>query len=438
MSLRIRLTLITSLLFVCSMLLGVMLLVGSARQRVANEVASSATLTYQLLQALLPAQDSNVATDKEALLQRLQALESARHLRIAIAGRDTAFPPADRTIRARAPSWFTQLVQGEALEYRIPLNTPDGDRILIRTHAADEITEVWQETRRFLVLLSLALLLLNGILYLIMGHWFRPVAAILDNLGKVEEGKPGKPLPPHALPELQVIARRVERLGSVLQASREENAQLQRRSLNIQEEERRHLARELHDEMGQSISAIKAIAFSIAERNTDDAMSQEGAGRIVQISNHVRDHIRSMMQRLRPAVLDELGLQAALEFMVDEWNRNHTSAFCSLRVAGDTAQLAPELQIHLYRIVQEALTNVAAHAAAEQVEVTLHCGSGIDLHIRDDGCGFSPDAASGGMGLGGMQERVGAMGGTWQLDTAPGSGVTIRIHIPAGNHDVTG
>ena len=432
MSLRIRLTLIISLLFVCSMLLGVVLLVGSARQRVANEVASSATLSYQLLEALLPVRSNGPPDDYRAMLESLQTLEGARHLSIAIGeGGNAALPQAP--LRADAPAWFTRLVQGPALEYRIPLETPGGAFIVIRTNPADEITEVWQETWRFLLMLSLALLLLNGILYFVLGHWFRPVAAILGNLGKVEAGEPGNPLPARSLPELQVIARRVDRLGAALRASREENAVLQRRSLSIQEEERRNLAQELHDEMGQSISAIKAIAFSIAQRNADDAMSQEGAGRIVQISNHVRDHIRSMMQRLRPAVLDALGLQAALEVMVDEWNRNHTSCFCSLRVTPDPTPITAEVQIHLYRIAQEALTNVAAHAAADQVEISLTCGAALDLVVRDNGCGFTPGQVQTGMGLSGMQERVAAMRGTWQLDTAPGLGVTIRVHIPSRN-----
>src|SRR5690606_33442616 len=209
MSLRIRLTLITSLLFVCSMLLGVVLLVGSARQRVANEVASTATLSYQLLLALLPAGGANTPDDRAALLRRLQELEGARHLFVGIADSQSSLAlPASADV-AKAPVWFTRLVQGGVLHCRIPLDTPAGEHIIIRTNAADEMTEVWQETRRFLVLLSLARLLLNGILYFIMGQWFRPVTTILDHLGKVEAGEPGRSLPARALPALQVIARRI-------------------------------------------------------------------------------------------------------------------------------------------------------------------------------------------------------------------------------------
>jgi len=440
MSLRLRLTIITSLLFLCGMLLGVSILVLSARQRVANEVAATATLTYQLLDVLLPdAIGRGDDPGHEALLQRLVALEGARHMEISIArsldapqvvtGAAAADSPTAGSRLPAAPRWFVRLVQGEDLVFTRALGNRSGDVITIRTRQADEIAEVWQDTRVFLVLLGLVLLLLNGILYLIIGRWFAPVSTILGSLAEVEHGGRATRLPPKALPELQIIADRVARLGDVLRQSRDDNERLTSRSLGIQEEERRHLAQELHDEMGQSISAIKAIAFTIAERNRDDVLSREGAQRIGTISNNVRDHIRSMMQRLRPSVLDELGLVTALENMVDEWNRDHGNLFCSLRSSGSFQVLDSDQQIHLYRIVQEALTNVAAHSGATRVDVNLDAAECLTLSIRDDGKGFDTATVQRGMGLSGMQERVKALGGQWQLHTAPGTGVTIQITV---------
>lgn len=433
MSLRTRLSIIISLLFLTSMLLGVSMLVFTAKQRVANEVASTATLTFQLLDTLLP---SDVGAEHDsghaALLQQLRRLEDARHMEISISN-STAPETLVATTRAiAAPAWFVRLVESEPLVLRKPLNNANGDVITIRTNPADEIAEVWQETRVFLLMLLVVLLSLNSILYLIIGRWFQPVRTILDNLEHVEHGDNSGPLPANALPELQVIADRIQRVASALNASRADNERLNRRSLSIQEEERRHLAQELHDEMGQSISAIKAIAFSIAERNSDDPMSREGATRIGSISNSVRDHIRSMMHRLRPVVLDELGLIAALEHMVDEWNRNHSNSFCSLRTSGDFSKLDSEQQIHLYRIVQEALTNVAAHSGAELVDVSLERGATLQLQlqVRDNGRGFDPARTTPGMGLSGMQERVKALHGEWVLDTQLAAGVTIQVTFP--------
>lgn len=431
MSLRSRLSIIISLLFLTSMLLGVSLLVFSAKQRVANEVASTATLTFQLLDTLLPAEvGEEHDPGHAALLQQLRDLEDARHMVIDIGNSLELDQVPTTSPDIAAPAWFVGMVEGLPLVYKKKLNNANGDVITIRTNPADEIVEVWQETRVFLLMLLVVLLVLNSILYLIIGRWFKPVNTILDNLERVEHGGFSEALPANALPELQVIADRIQRVASVLSASRDDNERLKRRSLSIQEEERRHLAQELHDEMGQSISAIKAIAFSIAERNSEDPMSREGATRIGSISNNVRDHIRSMMHRLRPVVLDELGLVPALEHMVDDWNRNHSNCFCSLRTSGNFNKLDSEQQIHLYRIVQEALTNVAAHSGAERVEVSLDSSANLQLQVRDNGKGFDPSSITLGMGLSGMQERVKALQGEWVLDTVPDAGVTIRVSFP--------
>jgi two-component system sensor histidine kinase UhpB len=218
-------------------------------------------------------------------------------------------------------------------------------------------------------------------------------------------------------------------LTTVLRTSKEENDRLTQRALVIQENERRHLARELHDELGQSISAIKAIAFSISQRTrTVDGMSAEGATRIGTICNDVSGHVRSMMSRLRPAILDELGLVAALQVMVDEWNRVHRDTFCSFRVSGTFDKLDADRQINLYRIVQEALTNVARHARAERVDVVLgEEGGRYHLTLADDGCGYDFPTVQQGMGLSGIRERSHALAATLNVMTSPGAGVRMEL-----------
>ena len=431
MSLRVRLSLIISLLFLSGMVLGVSFQISNARQRVAQEVESTARLTYQLLDSLLPV-SGDAARDNLLLLEILRGVENARHLDIQLVpGGETAAAQESGTEIA-APAWFVRLVRPRPLEFVQPTGA-GGERIVIRTNPADEIEEVWRESKNFLAVLLVVLLVLNGILYFTIGRWFKPVAAIVAGLQDAEQGDYTGRIAPAGLPELRVIAEKLNRLTGVLRASKAENDRLARRSLAIQEEERRHLARELHDEMGQSISAIKAIAFSIGERCRDnDELSAEGAARIQAISNHVRDHVRSMMGRLRPAVLDELGLVAALQHMVDEWNEHHRDIFCRLKVAGEFHSLDPHQQIQLYRIVQEALTNIASHAEADEAEVEL-VGSGqgsFRLRVRDNGRGFDPEAVSGGMGLAGMRERARALGGQCRTYSAAGRGASIEIDFP--------
>jgi two-component system sensor histidine kinase UhpB len=431
MSLRVRLSLMVSLLFVAGMILGLSFLISSARQRVADEVGAAAILTSQLLESILLDAGTQQSGDYARLLQRLQAIDNARHLDIFIEGDEDSVPT--RASMAEAPAWFVYLVQTEPQRYAVPLGN-GGERIVIRTNPADEIDEVWLETRNFFVVLLLVLLALNGFLYFTLGRWLAPVSAIVAGLDDAEHGDFSGQVSTASLPELKAIAEKLNQLTTVLRTSKEENDRLTQRALVIQENERRHLARELHDELGQSISAIKAIAFSISQRTRDvDGMSAEGATRIGTICNDVSGHVRSMMSRLRPAILDELGLVAALQAMVDEWNRAHRETFCSFRASGAFAALDADRQINLYRIVQEALTNVARHAQAERVDVTLAEENGnCQLTITDDGCGYDASVARQGMGLSGIRERCQALHGALAIVTRPGTGVRIELVFPGG------
>ncbi|MDC0598301.1 histidine kinase [Gammaproteobacteria bacterium] len=436
MSLRVRLSIIVSLLFLTGIILGVSFLLSNAKQRVTDEVESTAYLTFQLLDSLLTDSANTLLTGNKAeLLQSLLSIEEARHMSISI---EDNLNSIDREQQLQdnieAPFWFIRLVQSEPLEFQIPLDNSSGETIFIRTNPADEIAEVWQESKRFMLVLFLVLLMLNGILYFTVGHWFKPVNKIVAGLEDVEQGDFSGHVPQTSLPELKVIAEKLNQLTAVLSVSKEENDKLTRRSLTIQEEERRYLAQELHDEMGQSISAINAIAFSISERTKNlDEMSMQGAQNIAEITNHVSGHVRNMMGRLRPQILDELGLMPALEYMVDEWNDYHNGIFCSLKITGDLATLDKHQCINIYRIIQEALTNVARHSQAEKVSITIVKDKKIDITIQDNGCGFDTDHVITGMGLKGIRERVRALNGTMALTGEVDSGVTIEIHCALVN-----
>lgn len=444
MSLRIRLILMFSMLFLASMLLGLAFLVSNARQRVSEEVNSAAMLTWQLLDSALfdvrqrneqsgeeGSDQGNESVERTRLLRRLQALDDVRHLEINLVGAGAPINLLQRAMEpARAPSWFVYLVRSTPVEYRIPLDAAGSVTILIRSNPADEIGEVWQETRNFIVVLVLVLLILIGLLYFTLGLWLAPVSAIVAGLEDAEHGDFSGRVSRASLPELRIIAEKLNQLTAVLRTSKEENDRLKHRALLIQEEERRHLARELHDEMGQSISAIKAMAFSIAERTRElDGMSAEGAGRIGVICNQVSGHVRRLMGRLRPALLDELGLVPALQAMIDEWNNTHSDTFCSFRVNGSFVALDPARQIGLYRIVQEALTNVAKHATAERVDVQLWRDAGYHLSIRDNGQGYDMTQVRPGMGLTGIRERCEALHGHCMLASTPGDGTRIMVRF---------
>ncbi len=439
MSLHLRLNLLLSALFLIVFVLGAALVIHNARKAVQDEMESTARLTLQLLEVSLDELDRPA---RDALLGRLREnlgrLAHTRHLRLefqpgTVAG-GTAAEPALPRREAQAPRWFTRLVWPQERSLHFSLKQPDNPQgaIVIWTDPADEISEAWKEARVLLGLLALALALSLVTVHLAVGHWLRPVAAILGALEEIGEGNYRVRLSSLGTPELDQIARGVNGMARALEQSREENLQLTRQALHIREEERRHLAHELHDELGQSLSAIRAVAATIDQADPQDPeTARRGARTISGIAGQIYDVVRGMMRRLRPVVLDELGLVPALQEMVDDWNGRHQEVFCSLAVEGELPELDDDTRINLYRIVQEALTNVARHSGAGHVSVTLTPGvEGLRLVVEDDGRGFDPATVKRGLGLLGIEERVGALGGTFGLRAGPGEGVRMEIEIP--------
>lgn len=216
-----------------------------------------------------------------------------------------------------------------------------------------------------------------------------------------------------------------------------ENRNLVHTSLNVQEEERKHLARELHDELGQCITAIQADAESIRDlsRNRDKRI-ETSASAILDVSSRIYEVVHAMMQRLRPGVLDDLGLVEALKEELSTWQDRHPKIEANFDAAGSLDCLDERININIYRIVQECLTNIARHAGATRVSISLY--GNIDsllLSVSDNGQGLDQSVPSDGLGLVGMRERAEGLGGEFMLESAKGAGVTVRIKIPLHNKD---
>ncbi len=222
-----------------------------------------------------------------------------------------------------------------------------------------------------------------------------------------------------------------------LASALEDNRRLSQRSMQVQEEERRNLARELHDELGQSLNAIKVDAVTIRDRSENAVEVRRSAKAIIEVSGQVYDVVRSLMQRLRPVALDELGLRSAVEYGVQQWQRRHPAVRCSFAAEGELDDLSEQMNITLYRLAQECLTNVAKHAQATRVAISLarvagdeQKGEEVRFSFEDNGCGFDAGLRRQGLGLVGLRERVEALSGQFDLQSAPGQGARIRASIP--------
>ncbi|MBT3013415.1 MAG: HAMP domain-containing protein [Candidatus Thiodiazotropha sp. (ex Lucina aurantia)] len=436
MTLTHRLILLVIAIVMSMLASGAYYAIDATRDNISDEIKSSARLTMQLLTAaLISGTAENQPAEQQILISHLQRLNDIRHLNIAVVrGDGTIIYPFSERQQARqlsVPGWYIDLVKPPPAEYRKRIASPliGTSEIVILADPTDEIQDAWREARSIVLLIVSFTFLCIILMAIIIRRSLQPVNEISTGLGIIQSGDYAARLPHFNLPELNRLSQQFNHMAQVLDEQQRENRQLNKRLLSVQESERRHLSRELHDELGQSISAIKAMAVTL-KLQTDG--EPESADAIIGVCNHMYGVVRDMMNRLRPVALEELGMVTAIERLVDGWNDRQEECFCALTINSNFDGVDEDTAITLYRIVQEALTNVAKHAAAEKAEIRLERDANglIALSIRDDGDGFDQSSRHKGMGLLGMRERVEALNGKISLASEPDQGVSIDIHLP--------
>ena len=202
---------------------------------------------------------------------------------------------------------------------------------------------------------------------------------------------------------------------------------------SVREEERARVARQIHDELGQALTGIKLESVALIRELPGDAKSQANrAESIAKLADETIQVVRRIATELRPGILDDLGLVAAVEWAVQEFE-GRTGTKCRLDLPKDDIVIDQQLATALFRILQETLTNIARHAHATQVDVRLAKeGDSLTLDVRDDGKGISEDQLTAGSSLGilGMRERAILLGGELSINGSPGQGTTVRVRIP--------
>jgi glucose-6-phosphate-specific signal transduction histidine kinase len=232
--------------------------------------------------------------------------------------------------------------------------------------------------------------------------------------------------------------RRRELAETRLEAALTDNRRLAQQYVRLQESERKTLARELHDELGQYLNVIKLDAVAMRDGRLTGATSlHERAEAIVANCNHIHTALTSLIRQLRPVGLDELGLGAALEHCIDTWRPRLPDVQLSLELGGEFGDLTEAVTLTVYRVVQEALNNIAKHASAGKVTMQLErtpaaAGSPelVTVTVRDDGVGVDTTVPTQGLGLIGMRERVAALAGRLAVSSTPGRGFQLQAQIP--------
>ena len=353
-------------------------------------------------------------------------------------------PPSPYKAGRDAPAWFAALVSPEPSVQAIDL--PDG-RLVVRSNSTRAALDAWDE---FIVLAGMSLALLvavNALVFWIVGRTVRPFGHIVTALNELQAGRFDVALPPLPGTEAAAIGGAFNRMVGVLQ----ENIETERRAARAERElsdsrelgrwieqhietERRMIARELHDELGQSVTAIRSMALSIAQRvHAHDAESEQAARLIAEESSRLYDAMHGLIPRLAPLVLDSFGLNEALSDLAERTRRSHPEVAIDLHVDLGEAHLAGDMALALYRAAQEGVTNALRHGHARHLRLALRAtAEGFALDLSDDGRGLPPEGVQriGHYGLRWLAERVEGLGGRMHIEAASPHGVHLQVRLP--------
>ena len=348
---------------------------------------------------------------------------------------------------ATPPDWFTRLNEWmfgpiQPSSRKITLYMQTAGHIRAEADEGSAARQAWRQVS-VVVGVAAAMAAAIGVLAtLVIGHALLPAETIIRGLRKLEQGDLAVRLPKFRSEEFAHIARAFNDLSERLSQTTAERAALTRRLFQVQEEERGNLARDLHDEFGQCLTAVSAMsgAVAVALSKREPELAEE-VEEIVEITDRMMSTLRGALARLRPPELDDAGLEQCLDQLVATWNARlagaHSAAVApvyKLDIVGELSRVPAQAALSIYRIAQECLTNATRHGRPSEVRVRINARSpdAVELSVEDDGGGDPADLHTRmGHGILGIRERLAALGGKFVADAAP-RGVRVSALIPFG------
>ncbi|HEX4150664.1 MAG TPA: ATP-binding protein [Steroidobacteraceae bacterium] len=352
-------------------------------------------------------------------------------------------PPATYKAGRNAPVWFARLLTPSSAKEVFMLR--GGARLVIEAQPSRAVLDAWDDIVHISIVGAVMLVVVNAAAFWLVARVFKPIPVIADGLERLQRGDLTFRLPPLTGTEAEVIGQAFNRMAQAVEdkvqaeaQARDAQARLQERremaSLADQrvEEERRLIAHELHDEFGQSVTAIRSLALAIAAQGgARDPATGEAARLISDEAGRLYDAMHSLIPRLAPLSLDALGLCATIENLIRDWGRRHPSIAIDVKQSLPT-ELPPTVTLAVYRVVQEGLVNALRHAQPSRVDIGVEGDEeAIHVSVADDGVGLPADwARPGRYGLRGLADRVAQLGGTLDVRNRAGRGVLLSADIP--------
>ena len=303
--------------------------------------------------------------------------------------------------------------------------------VVTATIAANPGLSLGEKPQAALVLgLAVAITILVNVLML--QRRFVPLERLVDEMERADLSQPGANLRGRRATdsgpeEVQRLDRAFRVMLERLEAERRRASSA---ALAAQERERTRVARDLHDEVNQSLTGLLLRLEAVRAKAPPEVVADLTETKT--LANRAMAELLSLSRQLRPTALDDLGLKAALAGLVDDVQKR-SSIDAGFRSEGEFGDLSTDVQLVVYRVAQEAISNAVQHSHSKFVQATLERDAErVELTVADDGRGFSFDQAASGLGLGGMRERALLVGGNLRLESRPGLGTTVRLRVPTG------
>jgi len=362
--------------------------------------------------------------DPASLQPRLTA--SLRHVRVLWLAAGEQTRPLEQD---RLDVWLGQWIYPSKIHPIRLLSLSDGRRVQISVDPADEIDEVWDSLQQLLLLCGMALLLSLLTIRWAVRRGLHLLGDLLKALQHVSRGQLQVRLPIEGLTEARQLAEHFNLMTATLEQVQADNAYLTQTLLAVQDQERTRLAQTLHDDLGQYLAGIRAQACLLRAIADQPDLVRSNAHGLEENCEHLQQGFRALIRDLYPVVLQHLPLPQAMELLAEQWQMTQGIG-CVLRLDKRVPELPAATKAHLYRLLQEALTNVVRHAGATEVRVRLQRrGQRLYLLVRDNGCGAQQPQRRG-VGLYSMSERARCLGGELQVISLPGAGWALVLNIP--------
>lgn len=443
MSLRLKINLIFTALTLLGFSILIFVEVAATRNSVREEMEASGRIATQLLGRL---SSFYAREDLTELVDFLRATGRVRANDIRLYDQSDSLlyesPPSVYKAGRNAPGWYAGLVAPPDNERVIQL--PNA-RLVIATNPTRAVLDGWDNLRDILFAQVTLFVLADLLIFWMTGRWLAPLEKIQRGLREIEQGDHEVRLPPLPGKEAAEMGRAFNRMAQavednilVRQASAEAQARLdaQRDFTKLLhariEEERAALALELHDELGQSLTAIRSIAKSLMQHpDVAGGPIEKHAKMLFDTAGMTSDAMHRMIPRLRPIKLEGMGLVDAVRDLLTETQQNNPGLRFELTVSQTIPALNDALELSAYRIVQEAVTNIVRHAQATHAQVSLGLSSGqLQLIVVDNGKGAASLERDGHYGVRGMQERAESHAGSVSFERASEGGLEVRVLLP--------